>query len=94
MCLSDDPLQTKSNVEVDILEDENTDEELVDDTENLFTSATQVLDYCALYFPAKKFIKVLVDYVSPAVVYENPLHRRAALAALAITAEGCAGNYF
>ena len=50
-----------------------------------------MLDYCALYFPAKKFIKILVEYVSPAVIHENPLHRRAALAALAITAEGCAG---
>ncbi len=93
MCLSDHPLQTKNNVEVDILEDEEENEEIVDDTENLFTSSTQVLDYCALYFPAKKFIKILVDYVSPAVNHENPLHRRAALAALAITAEGCADYY-
>ena len=93
MCLSEDPLQTKSNVEVDLLEDEDNDEEHIDDTENLFTSATQVLDYCALYFPAKKFIKTLVEFVSPAITNENPLHRRAALAALAITAEGCADYY-
>ena len=54
-----------------------------------------MLDYCALYFPAKRFIKILVEYVSPAVIHENPLYRRAALAALAITAEGCAGwNFF
>jgi hypothetical protein len=43
MCLSEDPLQTRSNVEVDILEDEDNEDENVDDTENLFTSATQVI---------------------------------------------------
>ena len=32
-----------------------------------------------------------VEFVSPAVQSEDPLQRRAALAALAITAEGCAG---
>lgn len=51
------------------------------------------MDYCALYFPAKKFITVLIDYVSPAVVSPEPMNRRAALAALAITSEGCADYY-
>ena len=32
--------------------------------------------------------------MSPAFTSENPLHRRAALAALAITSEGCAGKIF
>ena len=59
MCKSDDPLQTKSNIET-MLEDGENEEEDVDDTENLFTNSTQVLDYCALYFPAKKFITTLV----------------------------------
>ena len=35
-------LKTRSNVEVDILEDEENEDENVDDSENLFTSATQV----------------------------------------------------
>ncbi len=60
MCKSDDPLQTKSNIET-MLEDGEHEEEDVDDTENLFTNSTQVLDYCALYFPAKKFITTLVS---------------------------------
>jgi hypothetical protein len=54
----------------------------------------KVLDYCALYFPPKKFITILVEFVSPAVQSQDALQRRAALAALAITAEGCAGFYF
>ena len=91
MCQSEQPLQTKSNVEIELL-GEGIDEN-VDDTENLFTAATQVLDYCALYFPAKKFVKTLVEFVSPAVMSIDPLHRRAAFAALAITAEGCADYY-
>jgi hypothetical protein len=47
MCTSDDPLQTKSNIET-MLEDNN-DEEEVDDTENLFTNSTQVT-LCAIFF--------------------------------------------
>lgn len=96
MCKSEHPLQTKSNIET-MLEDMNNnddkDEEEVDDTENLFTNATQVLDYCALYFPAKKFITVLIESVGPAVTSPIALNRRAALAALAITSEGCADYY-
>ena len=45
MCQSEDPLQTKSNVEVDIFEKSDADdttEVTIDDTENLFTAATQV----------------------------------------------------
>lgn len=93
MCKSEHPLQTKSNIEAMLEDMGNNDEEEVDDTENLFTNATQVLDYCALYFPAKKFITVLIDYVSPAVVSPEAMNRRAALAALAITSEGCADYY-
>ena len=52
-----------------------------------------MLDYCALYFPAKKFITTLIDYVSPTVTSPVALNRRAALAALAITSEGCADYY-
>ncbi|CAF0848327.1 unnamed protein product [Brachionus calyciflorus] len=92
MCQSNDPLQTKSDIEIDMLDDGD-EKEIVDDTENIFTAATQVLDYCALYFPAKKLIKILIEYVSPSVTSDNPLHRRAALAALAITCEGCADYY-
>ena len=51
------------------------------------------MDYCAIYFPPKKFIKILIEYVSPAITNDNPAQRRAALAALAITAEGCAEYY-
>lgn len=109
MCQSSDPLQTKSDIEIDMLDDG--EEKGVDDTENIFTAATQVLDFCALYLPAKKLIKILVyfkiftlffenlfnfvqiDYVSPAVNSENSLHRRAGLAALAITCEGCSDYY-
>ncbi len=66
-----------------------------------------------MYFPAKKFIKILVcfsffytfnyktktnfffqiEFVNPVVRHENPLYRRAALAALAVTSEGCADHY-
>ena len=66
MCQSSDPLQTKSDLEVQMLDEddeENPDEKFVDDVENLFTAATQVLDYCALYFPAKKFIQTLIEYI-------------------------------
>lgn len=43
MSNSSDPLEIKSDVEVDLLDEDNTDDEkIVDDTENLFTSATQV----------------------------------------------------
>ena len=44
MCMSKDPLQTKSNVEIDLL-DSDTDESgevNVDESENIFTAATQV----------------------------------------------------
>lgn len=41
MCKSEHPLQTKSNIET-MLEDIDADDEDVDDTENLFTNATQV----------------------------------------------------
>ena len=92
MCFSEDPLKKKCKVKIDLANETN-EEEAVDDTENLFTSATQVLDNCALYFPADKFIKTLFEFVSPASTNENPLHRRAALASLAITAEGCADYY-
>ncbi len=51
------------------------------------------MDYCAIYFPPKKFVKILIEYVSPAITNDNPSQRRAALAALAITAEGCAEYY-
>lgn len=93
MCKSEHPLQTKSNIETMLEDMNNNDDEEVDDTENLFTNATQVLDYCALYFPAKKFITTLIDYVSPTVTSPVALNRRAALAALAITSEGCADYY-
>lgn len=83
MCQLNSPLQTKSDLEI---EEDSGD----DDTENIFTCATQVLDFCALYLPAKKFIKILIEYVSPAVNHENPLFRRAAFAALAVSTEGCA----
>ncbi len=43
MCKSDDPLQTKSNIETMLEEDD--DDEHVDDTENLFTNSTQVKIY-------------------------------------------------
>jgi hypothetical protein len=91
MCQSSDPLQTKSDNDIDLADEP--EEAHFDETENLFTSATHVLDYCALYFPAKKFISILVEYVSPAATSDNYLHRRAALAALAITSEGCADFY-
>ena len=44
MTHSSDPLQTKSDLEVEMLDDgeENQEETFVDDTENLFTAATQV----------------------------------------------------
>ena len=44
MCQSSDPLQTKSDLEIEMLDDgdENEDEQFVDDAENLFTAATQV----------------------------------------------------
>ncbi len=62
MCQSSDPLQIKSDVDTDLLDndDPTNTEKFVDDIENLFTSSTQVLDYCAIYFPAKKFIRILV----------------------------------
>lgn len=94
MCKSDHPLQTKSHIETMLEDVNNNEDDEIDDTENLFTNATQVLDFCALYFPAKKFITILIDYVSPTVTDpSNPLNRRAALAALAITSEGCADYY-
>lgn len=93
MCTSEHPLQTKSNIETMLEDMDDETETECDDTENLFTNATQVLDYCALYFPAKRFITVLIDYVSPAVTSPVALNRRAALAALAITSEGCADYY-
>ena len=52
-----------------------------------------MLDYCALYFPAKKFIQILIEYIIPAMQSDKDLDRRAALAALAITSEGCAEYY-
>lgn len=60
MCNSSDPLQTKSDIEIDMLDDG--EEKTIDDTENIFTAATQVLDFCALYLPAKKLIKILVSF--------------------------------
>jgi hypothetical protein len=39
MCQSKHPLQTKSEIEIDMLEDTETH---IDDSENLFTAATQV----------------------------------------------------
>ena len=93
MCSSEHPLQIKSSIETMLEDLDDESEPEIDDTENLFTNATQVLDYCALYFPAKKFITTLIDYVSPAVTSASPLERRAAFAALAITSEGCADYY-
>jgi hypothetical protein len=93
MCRSEHPLQTKSRIETMLEDVGEGGEEEVDDTENLFTNATQVLDYCALYFPAKKFISILIEFVSPTIQSGAALNRRAALAALAITSEGCADYY-
>jgi len=93
MCTSEHPLQTKSRIETMLEDVDDETEPEIDDTENLFTNATQVLDFCALYFPAKKFVTTLIDYVSPAVTSASPLERRAAYAALAITSEGCSDYY-
>lgn len=95
MCQSKDPLLTKTDDEVALLDGDTDDQEegSTEEAENLFTAATNVLDYCALYFSAKKLIKILIEYVSPAFNSESTLHRRAALAALAVTTEGCADYY-
>lgn len=45
MCKSDHPLHTKSNIEAMLEDMGNNDEEEVDDTENLFTNATQVCHF-------------------------------------------------
>ncbi len=42
MCTSSDPLQTKSDTQVDLVNDDENDENHVDETENLFTAATEV----------------------------------------------------
>ncbi len=45
MCVSKDPLQTKSDIEINFLDGEmnDTEEAPVDELENIFTGATQVI---------------------------------------------------
>lgn len=95
MTQSNEALKTKTDFEIEMLDDgeENQEDAFMDDSENMFTAATQVLDYCALYFPPKKFIQTLIEHVIPALQSEKELERRAGLAALAITSEGCADFY-
>ena len=106
MCEASDALLIKSDHAMQLLDDDHHhdhDEDGDDDDErrNWFTPATQCLDLCAIYLPAKRFMQTLIGIVSPALANADSgeptkkaaLTRRAALAALAITAEGCADYY-
>lgn len=50
MCHSNDPLHTKCNINLELLEDEKTDEEDVDDSENMFSAASQVTNSSVFNF--------------------------------------------
>lgn len=93
MSNSNEQLQIKSKLEMDLLEGEKLEDFETDDSDNIFSSACQVLDYCALQFPAKKLVPIIIDYANSNLSSKNSLHRRASLAALAITCEGCADYY-
>jgi hypothetical protein len=52
MCVSKDPLQTKSDIEIDLLDGDVDDKEEapVDELENVFTGATQVMRFLLKIF--------------------------------------------
>lgn len=51
------------------------------------------MDYCALNFPSRILVPVVIECARAHMLSENPLSRRASLASLAITCQSCADFY-
>ncbi|CAH3171023.1 unnamed protein product [Porites lobata] len=86
------PLMASPPNEDGDFDEEEEDDEVEDGTEasRPCAVASQVLDILALHFPPESVIPPLMQFVTPALNSEDPYHRKAALIALAVLAEGCA----
>lgn len=90
---SSDPFEMRSQMEIELLSGENLNEPDIDENENIFSAAIQVLDYCALNFSPNRLIPVVLECSQAHILSENPLSRRASLASIAITCQGCSDYY-
>lgn len=93
MVRSSDAFEMRSQMEIELLYGENLNEPNIDENENIFSAAIQVLDYCALNFSPNRIIPVVLECSQAHILSENPLSRRASLASVAITCQGCSDYY-